>query len=199
MTQKDDSHIKLPNVHWLVTSVHLLSVCCPSCVFNRLRPSSHCNSDDLWNCRNCWCLWNIISWYTGTSIALPVVYLLRVSRVNKTFCETLRDVYCTWVLVACNVFVAVLIFFFCFTLCFCRAVNIWWTCTWCSCVQCWLSVNLLTKSSNVCGDKKYHLSQKFNLVTFETILQLSSTFMLCLFGWDFRCSGAVFVMLEPNT
>ena len=40
-----------------------------------------------------------------------MVYLLRVSRVNKTFCDTLRDVHCTWVLVACNVFVAVLVRF----------------------------------------------------------------------------------------
>jgi len=38
------------------------------------------------------------------------------------------------------------------------------------------------KLPHVCGDKKYHLSQKFNLVTVETILQLSLAFMLCLFG-----------------
>ena len=37
------------------------------------------------------------------------------------------------------------------------------------------------------------------MVTFETILQLSSTFLLCLMGREFRFSGVVFVILEQNT
>jgi len=37
--------------------------------------------------------WNVISWYTQTSETLPVVFVLKVSSVNKTFWYTLRDVF----------------------------------------------------------------------------------------------------------
>ena len=45
-------------------------------------------------------IWNNISWYTRTSEALPVVYVLKVSSINKSLWNTLRDVLLASVLVA---------------------------------------------------------------------------------------------------
>jgi len=50
--------------------------------------------------------WNVISWYTRTSEALAAVYVLKVSSVNNTLWDTLRDVLLASVLVTCNVCVS---------------------------------------------------------------------------------------------
>jgi len=47
--------------------------------------------------------WNVISWYTRTSEALPAVYVLKLSSINATFWHTLRYVLLASVLVMCNV------------------------------------------------------------------------------------------------
>ena len=60
--------------------------------------------------------WNVISWYTRTSEALPAVYVLKVSGINNTLWYTLRDVLLASVLVTCNV---------CISLCVSIARRIW--------------------------------------------------------------------------
>ena len=52
-------------------------------------------------------IWNIISWYTQTSEALPAVYVLKVSSINDTLWYTLRDVLLASVLVTCNVCISI--------------------------------------------------------------------------------------------
>ena len=44
-------------------------------------------------------IWNVISWYTRTPEALPAVYVLKVSSINKPLWNTLRDVPLASVLV----------------------------------------------------------------------------------------------------
>ena len=61
-------------------------------------------------------IWNVISWYTRTSEALAAVYVLKVSSVNKTLWDTLRDVLLASVSVTCNV---------CISLCVSIAWRIW--------------------------------------------------------------------------
>ena len=55
-------------------------------------------------------IWNNISWYTRTSEALAVVYVLKVSSVNIALWYTLRDVLLASVLVTCNVCISLCVF-----------------------------------------------------------------------------------------